>query len=349
MIHKKYVLLLVAAILVASLAVTGCSKKAPILKAADKHGLVFGTAITAGDIFDPEMKEFITSHFNLVVPENTMKWVNIRPTKQFWNWSDLDKMVDFAEENDIIIKGHPLIWDEQTPGFVNSVKTKEAALEIIVEHITEIMTRYKGRIQMYDVVNEPFAEDGSMLDSFWYRTCGTEFIDVAFRTAREIDPDAILILNEFNNEFAGHPKSDGMYEFVKGMVERGVPIDGIGIQMHIMAESYFDAEALQANIKRYADLGLSVYFSEIDVRIKNPVTGDNEAQQVAAYRGLMEAALANENAKHFVVWGFADSRSWVPRAFSGYGSAHLFENDVEPRNPKAAFKEIETVLKNWKN
>ena len=154
MIHKKYVLLLVAAILVASLAVTGCSKKAPILKAADKHGLVFGTAITAGDIFDPEMKEFITSHFNLVVPENTMKWVNIRPTKQFWNWSDLDKMVDFAEENDIIIKGHPLIWDEQTPGFVNSVKTKEAALEIIVEHITEIMTRYKGRIQMYDVVNE---------------------------------------------------------------------------------------------------------------------------------------------------------------------------------------------------
>ncbi len=348
MIRRKGILLLVAAVLVVSLISAGCSKKAPILKAADKHGLVFGTAITAGDIFDPDMKEFITTHFNLVVPENTMKWVNIRPTKQFWNWSDLDKMVDFAEENDIIIKGHPLIWDEQTPSFVNGVKTKEAALEILVEHITEIMTRYKGRIQIYDVVNEPFAEDGSMLDSFWYRTCGTEFIDVAFRTARAIDPDAELILNEFNNEFAGHPKSDGMYEFVKGMVDRGVPIDGIGIQMHIMAESYFNAEALQENIQRYADLGLTVSFTEIDIRIKNPVTEDKEAQQIAAYRGLMEAALANENAKHFVVWGFADSRSWIPRAFSGYSSAHLFENDAEPRNPKPAFKEIEAVLKNWK-
>lgn len=348
MIRKRGMLLLVAAVLVLSLLSAGCSKKAPILKAADKHGLIFGTAIKAGDILDPEMSEFIASHFNLIVPEDTMKWRNIRPTKQFWNWVDLDKMVDFAEENDLVMKGHPLIWDEQTPGFVNSVKTKEDALEILVEHITEIMTRYKGRIRIYDVVNEPFEEDGSMLDSFWYRTCGTEYIDVAFRTAREIDPDAELILNEFNNEFAGHPKSDGMYEFVKGMVERGVPIDGIGIQMHIMAESYFNAEALRENIQRYADLGLTVSFTEIDIRIKNPVTEDKETQQVAAYRGLMEAALANENAKHFVVWGFADNRSWVPRAFSGYGSAHLFESDVEPRNPKAAFNEIEAVLKNWK-
>jgi len=345
--HRKRIVLLVAVVLIFSLLNAGCSKKAPIRKAADKHGLVFGTAITAGDIFDPEMKEFIASHFNLIVPENTMKWVNIRPTKQFWNWSDMDKMVNFAEENDIIIKGHPLIWDEQTPPFVNGVKTREDALALVVEHVTEIMTRYKGRIQIYDVVNEPFDEDGSMLDTFWYRTCGTEFIDVAFKTAREVDPDAELILNEFNNEFAGHPKSDGMYEFVKGMVERGVPIDGIGIQMHIMAESYFNAEALQENIQRYADLGLTVSFTEIDVRIKNPVTEEKEAEQIVAYRGLMEAALANENAKHFVVWGFADSRSWIPRAFPGYGSAHLFENANEPRNPKVVFHEIESVLKNW--
>lgn len=292
---------------------------------ADSANLTYGVAIQAGDILDPEAKKFIAKNFNLIVPENTMKWANLRPTKKFWNWSDLDHMVEFAEENRIAMKGHTFVWHQQNPPYVSGLQTREEALPLLVEQITEVMTRYKGRIREYDVANEVLNDDGTMRKTVWMRSIGPDYIDIAFKTARAADPDAKLILNDYSNEYAGTAKGDAFYELAKSMVERGIPLDGVGLQLHMMAENPLDRSALERNIARFRELGLTVSFTEIDVRIALPVTPEKEAAQAEFYVGLMETAKRSEGAGSFILWGWRDSKSWIPGTFGGYGSAHPFD------------------------
>lgn len=136
--------------------------------------MTLGVAIQAGDIYDPATIALYTDNFNLIVPENTFKWKNIRPTLKFWNWSDMDKMVDFAEKNKIKMKVHTFVWLQQNPPYLDSLKTRDDAIAMLNEHITTIMTRYKGRIYEYDVANEVLNEDGTMRDTLWLRIIGPD-------------------------------------------------------------------------------------------------------------------------------------------------------------------------------
>ena len=309
-------------------------------KAADKKGLAFGVSVKAGDVLTPDTVKHIKSHYNLIVPEDSMKWVNIHPKKDFWNWSDMDMMVDFAEKNNIKIKGHTFLWQDQNGPYVHSAKTRDEAISFLTEQITGVMTRYKGRVFEYDVANEVFNEDGSMRDTLWYRLIGPDFLDIAFRTAREADPDAKLLLVDFNTEFAGSAKADAMYELVKGMKERGVPIDGVGHQLHCPAEMNFDEEALRENVRRFHALGLYTSFTEVDVRIKMPVDGDDEERQKLIFSSLMDVAITEPGAGSMVLWGITDKTSWIPRAFPGYGSAHLFDKEMKPKPAYHALMEV---------
>lgn len=319
--------------------VTACKPK-NLRTAADKKNLNFGMAVQAGDVFGGPTTEFLAQNFNVIVAENSQKWANLRPTKNFWNWPDIDSMIAFAEKNNAKVKFHTFVWHQQNPPYVSSLKTADEARALLVEQIQTVMTRYKGKIFEYDVCNEIFNEDGTFRDTVWYRTLGPEYVDIAFKTAREADPDARLILNDYNNEYMGNPKADACYELVKSMKARGVPIDGVGFQLHMMAEFPIDEAALRGNMRRYAELGVSVSFTEVDVRIKMPVDEAKEAAQTAAFLKLLEVALTEPNAKSFILWGYTDKKSWVPGTFPGYGSAHPFDREEKPKKVWQAMKDM---------
>lgn len=269
-----------------------------------------------------------------------MKWSVIRPTKTFWNWSDMDNMVAFAEKNKMIMKGHTFVWHQQNPPFVNGLKKREEAIKILEEQITEVMTRYKGKIAEYDVANEVLEEDGTMRNTVWLKAIGDDYLDIAFKAARKADPKAKLLLNDYNNENMGNPKADGFYELVKNLVERNVPIDGVGFQMHLMAMHPVQEENVRANVARFRELGLTVSFSEIDVRVKLPLTPEREEEQIAAYTKLMEIVQTEPNVDSFIMWGYTDKMSWIPKVFPGFGFAHLYDWDVKPKPVYEAIKKM---------
>jgi endo-1,4-beta-xylanase len=328
-----------SALTIAVLAITGCGQKT-LRDYADKKGLTYGVSVQAGDVLNPKYVALIKENFNLIVPENTMKWKNIRPTKTFWNWSDMDALVAFAEKNHIRMKGHTFAWHQQNAPYVDSLATREEAIAMLTDQITTIMTRYKGRIAEYDVCNEVLNEDGTMRDTVWMRTIGPDYLKIAFRTAREADPKARLLLNDYNNEYMGTAKGDAFYGLVKELKESGVPIDGVGFQLHVMASNPIDEAALRGNIKRFRELGLSVSFTEVDVRVAVPLTPEKEAEQTASYAKLLEIALDEPNAGSFIMWGYSDKRSWIPGAFPGYGFAHLYDREDKPKPVYGKLKEL---------
>lgn len=329
--------------LIASIfALSSCGKDT-IAKRATKKDLKIGTAF-ASDVYDPDGQERIKEFSNIIVAENIMKWANLRPNAKFWNWSDIDNALKFAEENNIDVKWHTLFWHQQNSNFLYNMKTKEDAEKMMDEHITTVMQRYKGRIKVYDVVNEMFEENGSFRENIWYKLMGEEYLAHALTVARAQDPDAKLYLNEFNNECVGHPKADAMYNFVKKLKEEGVPIDGVGMQLHLATDLPFEPDKIRANIRRYAELGIDISFSEIDVRI--PASKFNDPAEIEMqkyiYTTLLDIALTEPNVKSYIVWGMYDRTSWVPATFPNYGNACIYDVNY---NKKEVYEEIFNKLK----
>lgn len=321
------------------LAFTGCGLGSGLRKGADSKGLTLGVAVQAGDVLDKKSAALVTGDFNLIVPENTMKWSIIRPKKDFWNWSDMDAMVAFAERHNIRMKGHAFVWHQQNPPYVNALKTREEAVALLTEQITEVMTRYKGRIAEYDVANEVIADDGSLRDTIWLKTIGPDYLDIAFAAARAADPDAKLILNDYSNEYEGQTKADAFYDLVAEMKGRGVPIDAVGFQLHLEAKHPVNVEALRSNVRRFAELGVGVSFTEIDVRVQIPPTDERVAEQDAVYGSLLDVALTEPNVTGFIMWGYTDLRSWIPQFFAGYGYGHIYDRQMKKKSAYQVLKD----------
>lgn len=334
--------ILVTSLIVSLLTLVSCGKET-IASRATKKGLDIGTAF-ASDIFDPEGQERIKEFSNILVAENFMKCANLRPNAKFWNWSDIDHSIEFAEKNNIQMKFHTMFWHQQNSSFINNMKSKEEALEMMDNHIITIMDHLKGKIKVYDVVNEMFEEDGSFRKTIWYNLIGEEYLAHALTVASEHNSGAKLYLNEYNNECVGYPKADAMYNFVKSLKEKGVPIDGVGMQLHLSTDLPFDPDAIRANCKRYADIGIEISFSEVDVRLPASKFKDPEEikKQEYIYTTLLDIALTEPNVKSFIVWGMYDRTSWVPATFGGYGNACIY--DVE-YNKKPVYEAMFEKLK----
>lgn len=314
---------------------TSCEKS--FRDAAKANGFDSGMALAAGDFLIPANAKIIKNDCNILVSENSMKWANLRPNKTFWNWSNVDSLIKFADENKMKVKWHTLFWHQQNSNFISSNWTREEALSMMDEHIETIMSRYKGKISEYDVVNEMFEEDGSFRQSVWYKTIGPDYIEHALKKAHEVDPTAKLYLNEYNNEEKGHPKADAMYNMIKDFKERGVPVDGVGLQLHLDATLNYSEDAIRQNIQRYKDLGIDVSFSELDVRIPTKNPENYEALQTNVYTMLYRIAKEYPNVKSVITWGFTDAHSWVPSTFPGTGNALMYDRDLKA---KPVYKEV---------
>jgi len=311
---------------------------------AEPHQIFIGTCVSPRALLgDAQYAEILKNEYNMVTAENAMKFHQTQPQKGEFSFNNADTIVDFALQHDMKVRGHTLVWHLYQPKWLTEKKWEKDELNAILKnHINTVAGRYRGKIHAWDVVNEAIETDGSMRESFWYQTLGRDYIDNAFRWAREADPEALLIYNDFDSEGLSK-KSDAIYNLVKGMQERGVPIDGVGFQLHVKAADYAHPDDIRKNIQRLGALGLEVHFTEIDVRVKLPADAAKLKQQAQCYRDLMNICLSEPNCTSFVTWGFTDKYSWVYRFFPGFGDALVFDKDYQA---KPAYTGLQEILKN---
>jgi endo-1,4-beta-xylanase len=208
--------------------------------------------------------------------------------------------------------------------------SREEWINILRDHITTVVSRYQGKIYAWDVVNEAVNDDGSLRDTVWLRNIGPEYLDLAFRWAHEADPNALLFYNDYGGEGLNQ-KSNAIYDLVNGLLDRGVPINGVGLQMHVSLEYSPSPQEVAENMARLSNLGLDVHITELDVRLELPVTEEKLAAQARIYQELLEVCLNVDNCKAFVMWGFTDRYSWISSFFRGYGSALIFDSSYHAK------------------
>lgn len=311
---------------------------------ASQRGLLIGAAVDTDALqSDAEYSQTLAREFSMVVPENVMKFSRIHPQPEIYDFSAADALISFAATNGMLVRGHTLVWDQEVPQWVNTGNsTKEQLQQILHDHISNVVTHYKGKVAAWDVVNEAIGDDGQLRDSVWLRGIGPEYIDLAFRWAHEADPNALLFYNDYNAEGSG-AKSDAVYSLVKGLRERGVPIGGVGLQMHVALDNHPSAEDLKRNIARLAQLGLVVHITEMDVRLPQPASQEALAAQAQVYKETLGACLAEIKAcQAFLMWGVSDKYSWISNVYAGFGGGLIFDQSFKPKPAYDAIRETLT-------
>ncbi|UCF37373.1 MAG: endo-1,4-beta-xylanase [Acidobacteriota bacterium] len=301
---------------------------------AQLRGINLGSAASPGSV-DGERtyRRILGQEFNMLTPENETKWSTIHPSPGTYNFCPADTLMAFAGANGMKVRVHVLVWHSQNPSWLDEgTFSREELIEILREHITRVAGRYRGRIAEWDVVNEAFEENGTFRKTLWFEGIGPEYIELAFQWAHAAAPDAKLYYNDYNIA-ARNPKSDAVYALVQDLQQKGIPIDGVGLQAHVGVQPWLRPvkSSVVSNIARFNALGLSAIFTELDVRINLPTDADKLEVQATVYRELLEACLESENCPSFVIWGFTDRYSWVPTTFPGYGDALLFDADYQPK------------------
>jgi endo-1,4-beta-xylanase len=289
--------------------------------AAAKAYLNFGVATDRPSSYT----SLITKDFNMLVCENAMKWTGTENTQGRFTYSGGDQVCTFAATNSMKMRGHTFVWHAQTPTWVQNLN-RDQMLAAMRTHIDSVGGHFKGKILEWDVVNEAVSAGTS---SFWQKTIGTGFIDTAFVYARKADPVAKLYYNDYGGEGTGG-KGDQIYTMVKSMIDRKIPIDGVGFQCHF--SNTVNKASISANMKRLGDLGLRVSCTEIDIQ--------NTSTNGAPWTALMEACLENYNCTSFIVWGVDDAVSWRG---SGCGCL-IFDGSQQPK--PAVYNALMTALNN---
>ena len=202
-------------------------------------------------------------------------------------------------------------------------------------HVREEVARYRGKVYAWNVVNEAVDRD-ELRKTIFLEKLGEGYIAEAFRIAHETDPDAMLFYNDYDAEAAGglqKAKSDRVYELVKKLVRDGVPINGVGLQMHLFAVEYPNPEDIAANVRRLAALGLKVDISEMDVRIKElPLSMPERLEmQRRIYHDVIAACVREKGFMGITFWGLTDAHSWINEAGEGPDYPLLFDENYQPK------------------
>jgi endo-1,4-beta-xylanase len=282
---------------------------------------------------DPVYLRDFLSTFTSLTPENAIKWAVVEPSRGKFSFGDADALVDFAQRTHRRVRGHTLVWDEQLPGWLAGHAWTPADLtKVLTTHIDTIVGRYRGRIESWDVVNEPLDDNGTLTRDVFLRTLGPRYIDIAFRLAHAADPHARLFLNEIAAE-APSPKQDALVALVRGLKARGVPIDGVGLQDHTDVGDYPSRATLERVMRRFTSMGLDVEITELDVQVnRGRHVADPVRAQADAYAAAGSACAATPRCTGLTVWGVTDKWSWKGPA----AEATLFDVDGRPKHARQA-------------
>ncbi len=270
-------------------------------------------------------QDLLANHFNSITAENDMKFIEIQPAQGQFTFEKADQLAAFAKKNGMKMRGHTLVWHNQTPDWVflddNGDKVdRETLLQRMKDHINTVMKRYKGTIFCWDVVNEAVTDEGPELyrPTKWLEIIGEDYIEKAFEFAHEADPDALLFYNDYNE--SNPQKREKIYKLVKSLVDKGVPIHGVGLQAHWNLVNP-SLEDIRTAIDRYASLGLKLHLTELDVSVFNhedkrtdlseptPEMLELQAERYLQVFHLLREYRASITSVTF--WGAADDYSWL--------------------------------------
>jgi endo-1,4-beta-xylanase len=309
----------------------------PLRQLAEAQGRYFGTALTQGNLSNSTLTTLAGQQFDMVTPGNEMKWDTTEPSNGSFNFGPGDQIVSFAKAHNMRVRGHNLVWHSQLPSWVSSLPLNQvqSAMET---HITTEATHYKGQVYSWDVVNEPFNEDGSLRADVFFNAMGSGYIADALRTAHAADPNAKLYLNDYNIE-GENAKSNAMYSLVSSLLAQGVPINGVGLESHFILGQV--PSSMLANLQRFAALGVDVAVTELDDRIQLPASSANLQQQATDFATVVKDCLAVSRCVGVSQWGVGDADSWIPGAFPGFGTATMFDQNYQP---KPAYTAVQNAL-----
>ena len=339
-------------VLLALSAATATTPSLPLRQMADRDNLLIGAAVRPYLFSEAAYSETLAREFNMVEPEDAMKWWTVRREAGTFDFHQGDEVVRFAQAHGMKVRGHCLVWDHDNPNWLAQGHFSPVQLSSMLhEHIATVMKHYAGQVFAWDVVNEAFGENGQVKNSLWYNQPGigladegTAYIEQAFRWARAADADALLFYNDNGGEGLNH-KSDAIYAMVKDFRRRGVPIDGVGLQMHVETLDV-DSAAIAANIARLTALGVQVHITELDVSLpldaNGLATSDDLRRQAEVYRGIVRACRQNRGCTAIQTWGFTDKYSWIgSHSHGSRGAALPFDRAYQPKPAyDAIFEEL---------
>ena len=274
-----------------------------------------GAAVVSTSLSDANFVSTMKHYgFTSITADYEMKMPYLHPGVTTYRFSRADKVVNFAGANGMRMRGHTLVWHREIPRWIVGM-TPEQTEAAVKSHIQTVVGRYRGRVQQWDVVNEALKADGTYRDSLWRQRLGPDYIEKAFRWAHEADPDAKLFYNEYGAEGSG-AKSDAVYRMVQGLKAKGVPIHGVGLQMHADLHDPGTPAEIAANIARLRYLGVAVEITELDVRANHDLTA-----QAERYGDLTSACL-DSGCSGITTWGLYDGKTRLsgqdPLLFDGY-------------------------------
>ncbi|WP_394992803.1 endo-1,4-beta-xylanase [Emticicia sp.] len=328
------------------------------LKDYYKNYFPVGVAVTPRMMDVGDESNLILQQFNSITAENAMKMGPIHPEESRYNFAPADKIVDFAQKNGLKIRGHNLCWHNQTPNWFFTKDgrdvTKDELLARLKQHITEVVGRYKDEIYVWDVVNEAVPDGGTDIyrKSKFYDIIGEEYIAKAFEYAHEADPKALLFYNDYNTE--NKVKREKIYQLLKNLKEKGVPIHGVGLQGHW---SIYEPSAadLDESITKFASLGLQIQITELDVSVhaKEHARRDHrpsddvsifgnevEQKQIEHYKMLFEVFRKHKDKiTSITFWNLSDKSTWLDNFPVPNRKDYplLFDQNLKP---KKAFSEV---------
>lgn len=302
-----------------------------------------GTAVLSEPLTsDASYAENLAREFNVLVAEDAMKFGAVHPARNRFDFTDADKIANFAAVHGMKVRGHTLVWGQRLPQWlVEGGLSKPQVAAILKQHIRTVVGHYRGRVFAWDVVNEAVDDEGAGLrETFWSKMLGSDYIAQALTWARDADPRTKLFYNDYGGE-ALSAKSDAIYNLLQSLKGRSVPISGIGLQSHFALEAPPKMSDVAANMKRLAALGLEIQITEFDVRMATPVTDQKLQDQAQIYLDYLRTCLSIANCTAFVSWGFTDKYSWIPFYLAGQGAALPFD---ERYKPKPAYRAIARAL-----
>jgi len=304
----------------------GAAETATLRKFAAEKGLIYGTTIAAAQITgDPPFVDLVRHEAGLVVAENEMKWqVMNRGAPDEDDYAPADTIANFASANKLVLRGHNLLWYHRTPEWFFDLPDRQKQERAVVDHIEQLAGRYRGKIHSWDVVNEPIEPTDGRPDGLrtavFLETLGPEYIDLAYHTARDADPGARLVVNDYDIEL-DVPQQEvrriALLHLLEGMRRSGTPVDAVGIQAHLTAAGGppFSAPLLRRFLADIASLGLAIQITELDVTDEKAPANVTVRDNLVAdtYRQFLDAALDEPAVKMVVTWGLSDRHSWIVR------------------------------------
>jgi endo-1,4-beta-xylanase len=263
----------------------------------------------------PRYIRTLLDHYRSITPEYEMEMSQLEPSRGRFTFAAADRIVAFANRHHMPVRGHTLVWDEMVPGWVQHGDWTRAQLENVLHtYITTVVSHYRGKVEEWDVVNEPLLQNGRMRQSVWERVIGPDYVKLAFRWAHAADPNARLFLNEFGAEW-NDPKERALFGLVSGLRSAGVPIGGVGFQAHLLLDAHPPQAELTGVLRRFAGLGLRLEVTELDVRAggRAPLAR-RMADEAAIYRTVAASCAAVRACARVTTWGITDAATWIGTA-----------------------------------